>query len=92
MSLQNLLDLSSSRSVVKDEVSEERLRQNLDNIRKEIAFYREYPDLFIDFLLIRTMAYGRSIAGKAQDRQQATRKPRCVSFATKTGVSLPPSL
>lgn len=48
MSLQNLLDLSSSRSVVKDEVSEERLRQNLDAIRKEIAFYREYPDLFVD--------------------------------------------
>ena len=48
MSLQNLLDLSSSRSVVKDEVSEERLKQNLDAIRKEIAFYREYPDLFVD--------------------------------------------
>ena len=48
MSLQNLLDLSSSRSVVKDEISEERLRQNLDAIRKEIAFYREYPDLFVD--------------------------------------------
>lgn len=48
MSLQNLLDLSLSRSVVKDEISEERLRQNLDAIRKEIAFYREYPDLFVD--------------------------------------------
>lgn len=48
MSLQNLLDLSSSRSIVKEEVSEERLRQNLDAIRKEIAFYREYPDLFVD--------------------------------------------
>ena len=48
MSLQNLLDLSLSRSLVKEEVSEERLRQNLDAIRKEIAFYREYPDLFVD--------------------------------------------
>ena len=48
MSLQNLLDLSSSRSIVKEEVSEERLRKNLDAIRKEIAFYREYPDLFVD--------------------------------------------
>ena len=48
MSLQNLLDLSSSRSVVKDEVSEQRLRDNLDAIRREIAFYREYPDLFVD--------------------------------------------
>ena len=48
MSLQNLLDLSSSRSVVKDEVSEERLKQNLEQIRSEVAFYREYPDLFVD--------------------------------------------
>lgn len=50
MSLQNLLDLSSSRSVVKEEVSEERLRQNLEQIRNEIAFYREYPDLFVDVI------------------------------------------
>ena len=48
MSLQNLLDLSSSRSVIKDEISEERLMQNLDGVRKQIAFYREYPDLFVD--------------------------------------------
>ena len=48
MSLQSLLDLSSSKDLIKDEVSEERLRQNLDAIRKKIAFYREYPDLFID--------------------------------------------
>ena len=48
MSLQNLLELSSSRSIIKDEVSEERLRDNLEAIRKEIAFYREYPDLFVD--------------------------------------------
>lgn len=50
MSLQNLLDLSSSHSIVKEEVSEERLRENLDAIRKEIAFYREYPDLFVDVI------------------------------------------
>ena len=48
MSLQSLLDLSASRDVVKDEISEERLRQDLDALRKKIAFYREYPDLFID--------------------------------------------
>lgn len=48
MSLQNLLDLSESKKLVKEEVSEERLRANLDNIRKQIAFYREYPDLFVD--------------------------------------------
>ncbi len=50
MSLQNLLDLSSSheRGVVKEEVSEQRLLNNLDAIRDMIAFYREYPDLFVD--------------------------------------------
>lgn len=48
MSLKELLDLSSTRSVVKDEVSEQRLRDNLDAIRKEIAFFREYPDIFVD--------------------------------------------
>ena len=48
MSLKQLLDLSDSRSIVKEEVSEERLRENLDAIREEIAFFREYPDLFVD--------------------------------------------
>lgn len=48
MSLQSILDLSATRSLVKDEVSEERLKQNLDSVRKEIAFFREYPDLFVD--------------------------------------------
>lgn len=48
MSLQQILDVSSSRSLVKDEVSEERIKDNLDTIREEIAFFREYPDLFVD--------------------------------------------
>ena len=48
MSLKQILDLSASRSVVKDEVSEERLRQDIDAIREKIAFYREYPDIFVD--------------------------------------------
>ena len=48
MSLQNLLDLSASRDLVKEEVSAERLRNNIDDIRNLIAFYREYPDLFVD--------------------------------------------
>lgn len=48
MSLKQLLDLSASHSLVKEEVSEDRLRQNLDFIREKIAFYREYPDLFVD--------------------------------------------
>ena len=48
MSLKNLLDLSSNKSIIKDEVSSERLRENLTALRKEISFYREYPDLFVD--------------------------------------------
>ena len=48
MSLKNLLELSSSFSVVKEEVSEERLRDHIDEVRELIAFYREYPDLFVD--------------------------------------------
>ena len=49
MSLQNLLDLSSSRNK-KIGLSEERIRMVMPEIRKSIAFYREYPDLFIDFV------------------------------------------
>lgn len=48
MSLKSILDLSATRSLIKDEVSEERLRNNLESIRTEIAFFREYPDLFVD--------------------------------------------
>ena len=48
MSLKDLLNLSSSRELVKEGVSEERLRANMNKLRKRIAFYREYPDLFVD--------------------------------------------
>ena len=49
MSLQNLLDLSSSRNK-KIGVSEERVRAIMPDIRNTIAFFREYPDLFVDFV------------------------------------------
>ncbi len=49
MSLQNLLDLSSSRNK-KIGISEERVRAIMPEIRDTIAFYREYPDLFVDFV------------------------------------------
>lgn len=48
MSLQNLLDLSSSRNAIKQGISEERLMACLPELRKSIAFYRKYPDLFVD--------------------------------------------
>ena len=50
MSLQNLLDLSSEKGGLKQGLSEERIKQQLPHLRKLIAFYREYPDLFIDFM------------------------------------------
>lgn len=50
MSLQSLLDLSSSRDTMKQGVSEERLKENMDMLREQIAFFRAYPDLFIDFI------------------------------------------
>lgn len=50
MSLQNLLDLSVNRDNHKTELSEERLAAQVDNLRDLISFYREYPDLLIDFM------------------------------------------
>ena len=49
MSLQQLLDLSSSKRK-KIGLSEERIREALPVIRETISFYREYPDLFVDFI------------------------------------------
>ena len=49
MALQDLLDLSKERKKV--EVSEERLNAVVPEARKYISFWREYPDMFVDFLL-----------------------------------------
>ena len=49
MALQDLLDLSKERKKV--EVSEERLNAVIPEARKYISFWREYPDMFVDFLL-----------------------------------------
>ena len=49
MSLKNLLDLGA-RNDHKKGLSEERVFAVLDNARELIAFWREYPDLFIDFM------------------------------------------
>ena len=53
MSLKNLLDLSSSREEVglKQGLSEERAHNQLENLRELFSFYREYPDLLVDFML-----------------------------------------
>lgn len=52
MSLANLLDISASRSSgLKQGLSEERIKEQLNELRQLIAFFREYPDLLIDYLL-----------------------------------------
>ena len=49
MALAELLALSEERNL-KQGLSEERLSAQIGNIRELIAFWREYPDLFIDFI------------------------------------------
>ena len=49
MALQDLLDLSQKRSKIG--LSEERIMEIVPVARQYISFWREYPDLFIDFLL-----------------------------------------
>lgn len=62
MALKDLLELKEKNKVIsifaKDneeeeisEITEEVVKQNLPQVREQIAFFREYPDLFIDFLL-----------------------------------------
>ena len=50
MALKDLLALSEKKGFLgkKQGMSQERLDAQMDNLRKKIAFYREYPDLFID--------------------------------------------
>ena len=49
MALQDLLDLSTSRRKIG--LSPERVEAVMPIIRKYIAFWREYPDLFVDFMV-----------------------------------------
>ena len=52
MSLQNLLDLSSERNLgLKQGISETRIKEQLPHLRNLFSFYREYPDLLVDFML-----------------------------------------
>lgn len=49
MSLANILEINDNYSR-KDGISEERLTAILPQLRDAIAFWREYPDIFADFL------------------------------------------
>ena len=48
MALQDLLNLANNRKKIG--LSEERVRAIIPAAREYIAFWREYPDLFVDFL------------------------------------------
>ena len=51
MNLQELLKMSFDRQQFKKRgMSEQRLLHNIDQIRHLISFFREYPDIFIDFI------------------------------------------
>ena len=49
MALEDLLNLSTSRRKIG--LSEERIEAAMPTIRKYVAFWREYPDIFVDFLV-----------------------------------------
>ena len=49
MALQDLLDLSTKRQKIG--LSEERINAIKEPIRQYISFWREYPDLFVDFMV-----------------------------------------
>jgi hypothetical protein len=50
MALQDLMDLSLDKSHKKIGISPERIEQIKPQLRKYISFWREYPDLFVDFM------------------------------------------
>lgn len=51
MTLKDLLDFSSSKErSIKIGLSEERIRAQLPIARQYIAYWREYPDMFVEFL------------------------------------------
>lgn len=50
MALAQLMQLSMDRDVRKVGLSEERIRSVMPILRQYIAFWREYPDIFVEFL------------------------------------------
>ena len=50
MALADLLQLSQIKGQKKIGLSEERIRAQMPHIRNYIAYWREYPDMFVDFL------------------------------------------
>ena len=50
MALADLMAISAARENKKIGISEERIELQKQNIRNYVAFWREYPDIFVDFL------------------------------------------
>ena len=51
MALADLMELSKNKSITKKVgLSEERIKENLPIIRQYVSFWREYPDMFVEFL------------------------------------------
>lgn len=51
MALADLMELSKNKTFIKKVgLSEERIKENLPEIKQYISFWREYPDMFVEFL------------------------------------------
>ena len=50
MALADLMELSSSKMGKKLGLSEERIKAQVPILRQYIAYWREYPDMFVEFL------------------------------------------
>lgn len=50
MALVDLMELAKTKSTKKTGLSEERIRAQIPVIRNYVAYWREYPDKFVDFL------------------------------------------
>ena len=50
MALADLMELSLSKGQKKIGLSEERIRAQMPLVRQYVAFWREYPDIFVEFL------------------------------------------
>ena len=50
MALKDILQHVENQEAKKVGISEDRIKQQMPNLRKQIAFWREYPDIFVEFL------------------------------------------
>lgn len=51
MALKDLLELSSEKESKKVGLSAERISKQIPELTRAFSFFREYPDIFIDFLV-----------------------------------------